>query len=107
MLAIVRPSLSRPRSDTPSARRPSERVTDEWAEAEYEGTDTTAETAPAMESPAARGTGLFDAQIGQSVSGRHPAGGVICARGAAIEGSVAFPRRRYVLVVPGAPSVGH
>jgi hypothetical protein len=51
------------------------------------------------------GTGLFDAQIGQSISGRHPRAARY-VRAAAIEGSVDFPRRRHVLVVPGAPSVG-
>ena len=40
------------------------------------------------------GTGLFDAQIGQSVSGRHAAGGAVGARGTAIAGSVALAFKR-------------
>jgi hypothetical protein len=70
-----------------------------------QGTDTTAETAPANGISGGEGTGLFDAQIGQSISGRHLRAARY-VRAAAIEGSVDFPRRRHVLVVPGAPSVG-
>jgi hypothetical protein len=54
------------------------------------GTDPTSRNTFCDRISGGEGTGLFDAQIGQSVRGRHAAGGAIGVCGAAIAGSVAF-----------------